>query len=279
MRLLQDRVAIITGAASGIGAAMARTFASEGATVIAADIDVERAQRVTEAIGPTASVFHADVSREEDIRALVDHTVEKHGRLDCMINNAGDSGTGGPIEKVSVAGFERTFDVLVKGVFLGMRYAALQMKRQRFGNIINTASTSGMLAGYSSHAYSAAKAAVIQLTKSVALELGELGIRVNCVCPGAVLTPIFATGADMSTEQIEKAFAPLGKVLSTAQPLPRAGMPEDIAAGALWLASDAASFVNGHALVIDGGLTAGQLWRRHAYEVAQYRKALEFGRS
>ena len=150
--------------------------------------------------------------------------------------------------------------VLLRGVFLGVKHAAEIMQRQHSGSIINTASVAGLQAGYGPHVYSAAKAAVIQLTRSVAMELAESGVRVNCICPGPVATPIFAGAAGLSPEVADEAVETLRRVLANYQPIRRAGLPEDIAQAALWLASDDSSFVTGQALTVDGGLTAGQPW-------------------
>jgi NAD(P)-dependent dehydrogenase (short-subunit alcohol dehydrogenase family) len=150
--------------------------------------------------------------------------------------------------------------VLLRGVFLGMKHATPIMKRQGSGSIISTASVAGLQAGYGPHIYSAAKAAVIHLTRSVAMELGESGVRVNCICPGGIATPIFGKALGLSAEAAEQSVETMQAMLSTFQPIRRAGLPEDVARAALWLASDDSSFVNGHALVVDGGLTGGRMW-------------------
>jgi NAD(P)-dependent dehydrogenase (short-subunit alcohol dehydrogenase family) len=180
----------------------------------------------------------------------------------------------GRIEETSIAGFDETMGVLVRGVLLGMKHAAPVMKRQGGGSIISTASVAGLRTGFGPHVYSAAKAAVIHLTRTVATELGEHGIRVNCICPGAIATPIFGKGLGMSVEQADEIVPLLKGVLQNIQPIKRSGLPEDIAQAALWLASDESSFVNGHALVVDGGLVGGRSWSESQFRRAALRQAL-----
>ncbi|MET0850807.1 MAG: glucose 1-dehydrogenase [Candidatus Rokuibacteriota bacterium] len=271
---LDSKTAVITGGASGIGAATVRLFVAEGARVLVADVQDERGRRLVEELGAAADYVHADVSREADVRAAVARAVDRFGRLDCMFNNAGYAGVGGSIETISAEGFDTTIGVLLRGVFLGMKHAAAAMKPRGAGSIISTASVAGLLAGYGPHVYSAAKAAVIQLTKSVAMELGESGVRVNCICPGGIATPIFGKSLGMDAEAADQAVNVMKGALAGFQPLRRSGLPDDIAHAALWLASDEASFVNGHALVVDGGLTGGRQWSEGRAMRAQLRAAL-----
>jgi NAD(P)-dependent dehydrogenase (short-subunit alcohol dehydrogenase family) len=274
MSRLPNKVALVTGGGSGIGEATVRLFVAEGASVVIADIQDERGRRVAEELGARAAYVHADVSREPDVRAAVADTVRRFGRLDCIFNNAGYGGVGGRIEETSIAGFDETMGVLVRGVLLGMKHAAPVMKRQGGGSIISTASVAGLRTGFGPHVYSAAKAAVIHLTRTVATELGEHGIRVNCICPGAIATPIFGKGLGMSVEQADEIVPLLKGVLQNIQPIKRSGLPEDIAQAALWLASDESSFVNGHALVVDGGLVGGRSWSESQFRRAALRQAL-----
>ena len=260
MDRLKGKVALITGGASGIGEATVRLFVEEGASVVLADIQDDRGQRLVKEIGAHTSYLHADVSRETDVKAMVDETVRRFGRLDCLFNNAGYAGVGGRIGEISVAGFDDTIGVLVRGVFLGMKHAAPIMKRQGAGSIISTASVAGLRTGMGPHVYSAAKAAVIHLTRSVAMELGESGVRVNCICPGGIATPIFGKAFGLPPDRADETIPLMKGVLETLQPIRRPGLPGDIAQAALWLASDESSFVNGHALVVDGGLIGGRLW-------------------
>jgi NAD(P)-dependent dehydrogenase (short-subunit alcohol dehydrogenase family) len=260
MGKLDGKVALITGGASGIGAATVRRFVGEGARVVIADILDDRGRKLATTLGDATSYVHTDVCEEPQIKAAVDHAVERFGRLDCMFNNAGYGGVEGAIEETDTAGLVRTVAVLFNGVVLGMKHAAPVMKRQRSGSIISTASVAGIRASMGPHVYSGCKAAVIHLTRSVAMELGESGVRVNCICPGGIVTPIFGRHLGLSEHQLDERLVALRELLTLAQPIRRAGEPEDIANAALWLASDDSSFVNGHALVVDGGLTGGRTW-------------------
>ena len=260
MGKLDGRSAVITGGASGIGAAAARLFVREGSAVLIADIQDDKGQWLAKELGARAVYLRTDVSQEAAVKAALEAAVMNFGRLDCVFNNAGLGGAAGPIADISLEDYEHTMAVLLRGVFLGMKHAAEIMQRQHSGSIINTASVAGLQAGYGPHVYSAAKAAVIQLTRSVAMELAESGVRVNCICPGPVATPIFAGAAGLSPEVADEAVETLRRVLANYQPIRRAGLPEDIAQAALWLASDDSSFVTGQALTVDGGLTAGQPW-------------------
>lgn len=260
MSRLKGKVALITGGASGIGEATVRLFVEEGASVMLADIQDDRGRHLAGELGPRAGFLHADVSREADVRAAVDETCKRFGRLDCIFNNAGYAGVGGRIDEIPAEGFDETMGVLVRGVFLGIKHAARVMKTQGSGSIISTASVAGLRTGFGPHVYSAAKAAVIHLTHSVAMELGESGVRVNCICPGGIATPIFGKSVGLSPERAEEIIPLMKGVLENMQPIKRPGLPDDIARAALWLASDESGFVNGHALVVDGGLIGGRLW-------------------
>jgi NAD(P)-dependent dehydrogenase (short-subunit alcohol dehydrogenase family) len=260
MGKLDGKVAIITGGASGIGQAAVRLFVAEGSRVLIADIQDDKGEQLAEELGTPVAYVHTDVGQESDVKAAIDHAVTRFGRLDCLYNNAGLAGVSGPIETLPVEGYDSTMGILLRGVFLGMKHAAPIMKQQGAGSIISTASVAGLQAGYGPHIYSAAKAAVIHLTRSVAMELGESGVRVNCICPGGIATPIFGKALGLSAEAADQTIATMQPILANLQPIRRSGLPEDIARAALWLASDEASFVNGHALVVDGGLTGGRMW-------------------
>jgi NAD(P)-dependent dehydrogenase (short-subunit alcohol dehydrogenase family) len=274
MGKLEGKVAIITGGASGIGAATARLFADEGASVLIADLQDDKGGELAEALGSRSAYLHADVSRENDVEALVGRAMEAHGRLDCMFNNAGIAGPTGPIESVDVAGFDEAVGVLLRGVFLGIKHAAPVMKRQGSGSIISTASVAGLRTGYGNHIYSAAKAGVIQLTRSVAMELGESGVRVNCICPGFIPTPMIGRARGLPIHEADGKLEEIRESFTNAQPLRRPGDPTDIAKAALWLASDDSSFVNGHALVVDGGVTGGRTWSDYLEAIDGLKKTL-----
>ncbi|MBI4765076.1 MAG: glucose 1-dehydrogenase [Deltaproteobacteria bacterium] len=259
MGRLEGKVAVITGGSSGIGAATARLFAREGAGLVIADILDEQGQNLATELGDKAIYRHTNVIIEEEVQAAVNLAMEKYGRLDCMFNNAGLGGTGGPIEETDMAGFDITVAILFKGVMLGMKHAARVMIPQGFGNIISTASVAGHKTGFGGHTYSACKAAIIHLTRSVAMQLGEFGIRVNCVCPGGIVTPIFGRALGLTEEDIEKTLDPIKGVFKNIQALPRAGLPEDVAKAVLFLAGDDSDFINGEALQVDGGVGRGFL--------------------
>ena len=278
MGKLNDKVAIITGGASGIGEATVRLFVEEGANVLIADIQDDKGRRLDEELGSNAVYLHTDVSQEADVKTAIEHILQEFGRLDCIFNNAGIGGVSGPIESIPVEGFDKTIGVLLRGVFLGIKHAAPVMKRQGSGSIINNASVAGLRTGYANHIYSAAKAAVIHLTRSVAMELGENGVRVNCICPGFIATPLIGRARGLSVEAAEKTVDVVKTIFEHSQPLRRSGLPEDVAQAALWLASDYSSFVNGHALVVDGGLIGGRMWSDYLEAINQLRSAMGLDR-
>ena len=253
---LEGRVAIITGGASGIGAASARLFVEHGARVIVADLQTDLGSALARELSPSVVFQRTDVSNENDVRAAVSRAEAAFGRLDCMFNNAGFGGALGTVVETPVEEWDLTFHVLVRGVFLGMKHSAPLIRRQG-GSIVSTASAAGFVGGYSPHAYAAAKAAVIQLTKSVALEMAEDRIRVNCICPGFIATPLALNTVGKPQSAMDALKPPMARM----QPIQRPGEPRDIAEMALFLASDRASFVTGQALVVDGGFTAGRPWR------------------
>lgn len=258
MGRLDSKVAIITGGASGIGASTVRRFVEEGAKVLIGDLDAEKGEALAADLGDAAAFLPTDVSREEQVAAMVSEATDLWGRLDCLLNNAGFGGALGPISKTTVDDYDLTMDVLLKSVFLGMKHAAPVMSAQGSGSIISTASVAGLRAGYGPHFYSVAKCAVIHLTKSVALELGEQNVRVNAICPGFVATPL-ATGRPSASEQQVQKLRDAG---AASQLLGRVGEPVDIANMALFLASDESEWVTGQEFVVDGGLDAGQPWSK-----------------
>ncbi|MPY95260.1 MAG: SDR family oxidoreductase, partial [Acidimicrobiia bacterium] len=207
---LEGKVAVVTGGASGIGAATVELFVAEGARVVIGDLQGEVGEEVAGSLGERASFLPCDVSKEDQVKALVDEAVSRFGRLDCIYNNAGFGGAIGPVESITEDDFDLTFDVLLKGVFFGMKHAAPVLKAQGSGSIISTASMAGLRTGIGAHLYNVAKAAVIHLTSSVANELAEQSIRVNCVCPGFVGTPLAAgkpisySGREAAEARVEK---------------------------------------------------------------------------
>ncbi|MBK6317664.1 MAG: SDR family oxidoreductase [Dehalococcoidia bacterium] len=264
---IEGKVAVITGAASGIGAATARLFVAEGAKVVLADIQDERGARMVEELGPSASYRHTDVTNEDDIEGAVGHAVEKFGRLDVMFNNAGRGHAEGLIEDLTPQMFREVTDILLGSVVFGMKHAVPVMKRQGSGVIINTASIAGLGVGYGGSMYSASKAAVIHLTRVIANEVGESNIRVNAIAPGAIPTAIFGRAGGMTQEAAEALIPMLRAGFATAQPIPRSGDANDVANAALWLASEASSFVTGICIPVEGGLTTGKLFSQRVAEM------------
>jgi len=254
---LQGKIALITGAASGIGRASVERFVADGARVLAADIDEEKGEALAAAHGDAVRFLRTDVAIESDVKAAVAACVKTFRRLDCLFNNAGFGAIRGPLAELDFAHYDRMMSVLLRGVFAGFKHAIPVMQEQGTGVILSTSSVAGLQAGYGPHVYSAAKAAVIQLTRTAALELGPHKIRVNCLCPGGIATPIFGLSHGLSRGAAEQSAEGLRTLFKKLQPIPRAGLPEDVAAAAAFLASDDASFISGHALVIDGALTAG----------------------
>jgi NAD(P)-dependent dehydrogenase (short-subunit alcohol dehydrogenase family) len=253
MGRLDNKVAVITGAASGIGLATAVRFAGEGAAVVLGDLNLEggeSAVRQCKEHGGRAVFQKCNVQAESEIKSLIDRAVSEYDKLDIIFNNAGVGGAVGTIEETTVENWDMTQAILLRAVFIGMKHAVPEMKKAGGGSIISTASVAGLRGGSGPHSYSAAKAAVINLTRSVALEVGEHKIRVNCICPGGINTPLLSNripGGQPTTEM----------VLSQIQAIKRAGHPDDIASMALFLASDEWQWITGTAMVVDGGLTAG----------------------
>jgi NAD(P)-dependent dehydrogenase (short-subunit alcohol dehydrogenase family) len=276
MGRLEGKVAVITGATSGIGLRTAEVFVAEGAKVVAAGRRAAEGEALAARLGPASIFRRTDVTDEGQMKALIAAAVAKFGRIDCLFNNAGGPAQTGGIEGLDAARFDAAMATLVRSVMLGMKHASPHMRRQGSGSIINNGSIAGRLAGFStSIVYGAAKAAVIHLTKCVAMELGEVGIRVNSISPGAIATGIFGKALGLSVDAAEKTPAVIREAFKTAQPIQRAGVPDDIAYAAVYLASDESSFVNGADLVVDGGMTGGRNWSVQQQGYVAMRKALD----
>ena len=276
MGRLDGKVAVITGATSGIGLRTAEVFVAEGAKVVIAGRRVAEGEALGKKLGGSCVFRQTDVTIEEQMHALIALAVDKFGKLDCLFNNAGGPAQTGGIEGLEVARFDAAMATLVRSVMLGMKHAAPYMKKQGSGSIINNGSIAGRLAGFSSSiVYGEAKAAVIHLTRCVAMELGESGVRVNSISPGAIATGILAKALGLSTEAAETTDTIMREVYKSAQPIPRAGLPDDIARAAVFLASDESSFVNGHDLVVDGAITGGRNWSQQQQGYVALRKALD----
>ncbi len=249
---LRDRVAIITGAGSGIGYAIAQLFGQEGATVVIAEIDPARGAEAAialERMGCPAVFIETDVASRASVQAMVDQTLERYGRVDILVNNAGIALIG-PSETFSEEDWRKSIDVMQTGVFFCAQAAGRVMIRQKGGNIVNVASINGFAAFPQRLAYCAAKAAVIMMTKVLAIEWAEHNIRVNAVAPGVTRTPL--------VERVIASGIIQEEMYTRRTPLRRLARPEEIARAVLYLASDDASFVTGEVLVIDGGWTAYQ---------------------
>lgn len=252
------KTVVVTGAASGIGAESARLFAREGAAVYAADIDTEGGDAlVAEGVGDVR-FQRCDVSDVASIRALMDRAAAETGGIDVVFNNAGAGGARAKIFEIEPDEWDRTMDLLLRSVAFGIRYAVPHMKDRPGAAIVNTASVAATGSGYSPTAYAVAKAAVLHLTKVAAADLAQFGIRVNAVLPGFINTNIFTASLEVPDEAKRMAKAMIAQASANAQPVKRGGQPRDIAEACAYLASEAASFVNGTGLLVDGGLTIGQ---------------------
>ena len=248
---LKGKVVLVTGGGSGIGRATCLAFAREGARVAVADVDLEGAEetvRLMDGVGGRGVVLQVDVTKAREVAALVDKVVEEFGKLDCAFNNAGIGGEVMNTHEYPEDDWDRVLDVNLKGVWLCMKYEIPVMLRQGGGAIVNTASIYGLGGSAGYIAYNAAKHGVVGVTRTAALEYAEVGVRVNAVCPGYILTPMTIPGIEANPE--------LERKMVSQTPMGRMGKPEEIAEAVVWLCSDAASFVTGHTMTSDGGYMA-----------------------
>jgi len=253
---LEGKVAVITGAASGIGAVTAEKFVEHGARVVLGDIQEPEGRAMVEKLGDAAHFQRCDVTVEDDVAALVNAAVEHFGQLDIMFNNAGIVGAMGPLDTTPAAEWQRTLDILLNGVFYGMKHASGIMKKQGSGSIISMSSVAGVTGGLGPHAYAAAKHAVVGITRNLAAEVGAYGVRVNCLAPYSVATPMVADAYLGDHTDIDQTV----KMLTDESPLRgRPGLADDVANAALWLASDESGYTSGHTLTIDAGITTGSV--------------------
>ncbi len=250
---VENKIALVTGGGSGLGRATVQALAREGAKVLVADLNLESAHETVTMVAETggeASAFAMDVTIAAQVEAMVQTTIERYGRLDCAFNNAGIPGkVGTSVIDYEEEDWDRVIAVDLKGVWLGMKYELKQMLKQGRGVVVNTASIAGLVGLVGSSPYVASKHGVVGLTKTAALEFAQQNIRVNAVCPGVFRTPL-----------VEKVIAELPEreeLYLSAQPIGRMGRPEELAEAVVWLCSDAASFVTGHAFPVDGGYVAG----------------------
>jgi NAD(P)-dependent dehydrogenase (short-subunit alcohol dehydrogenase family) len=250
-RLLDGKIALVTGGGSGIGRATALAFAREGAKVLIADVIVDSAKETLQMIkeaGGEGMVTKVDVSQSEEVESMVNQLVDTYGRLDCAFNNAGIGGGWGFTAKCTEEEWDRVMSINLKGVWLCMKYEIPQMLQQGGGSIVNTASVAGLVGMLGTPAYVASKHGVVGITKAAAMEYATSGIRINAVCPGIIRTPMIGRRLERKPES--------EAVYRSMEPMGRLGTPEEIAEAVVWLSSDAASFVTGLPMAVDGGLVA-----------------------
>lgn len=248
---MKDKVALVTGAASGIGRSTALAFAQQKAAVVLADVNIEGGQETLSRIrdlGQKAKFVSCDTSKQADIENMVDEAVKTFGRLDYAFNNAGIEGEQAPTADCTVENWDRVISVNLKGVWLCMKYQIPQMLKQGGGAIVNCSSVAGLVGFLGIPAYVASKHGIIGLTKTAALEYAKSNIRINSVCPGVIQTPMI--------ERFIHGEAQIEKLLKEGEPVGRMGTPEEIASAVLWLCSGGASFVIGHSMAVDGGWVA-----------------------
>lgn len=261
---LGGKIAVVTGGTSGIGRRVVERFRAEGAEVVFTGRRSGLGSEIAQATG--ATFVEADAGSETDAERTIRRTLDRHGRVDILMNNAGAPAPPGRLEELPLDGFDEAIRVHVRGALAHIKHVASSMRAQGAGSIINVGSVAGHRAGYSgSMIYAVAKAAIIHMTRCAAMELGEDGVRVNSISPGGIATGIFAKSLGMDAEHGETTVEKVKRALATLQAIPRAGLTDDIAAAATFLASDEASFVNGEDMVIDGGL----IWGRRRSETVK----------
>ena len=253
---LEGKVAVITGAASGIGAATAKAYVDHGARVVLGDIQDEACESMAAALGGASQAIfcHCNVTAEADVQRLVETAVSEFGQLDVIFNCAGIVGAVGPMSTTPAEEWKLTLDIMINGVFYGMKHASRYMKDAGSGSIISMSSTAGVMGGLGPHAYTAAKHAVVGMTKNLAAEMGGFGVRVNCIAPAGMATPMVADVLTGNHHNLDDTIA----ALAEASPLRgRAGLAQDVANAALWLASDESGYTSGLTLTVDAGATTG----------------------
>lgn len=253
----EGKTIVITGGSSGIGRGTVDLFLHEGARVVMGDIDADEGSAMMASLGDNFHFLKCDVTQEDQIKALMDHAAEQTGGIDIVFNNAGAGASRDTIDGISGDDWDFAMALLLKSVAMGIRHAAPYLKKRGGGSIINTSSICAFQAGFGPIAYSTAKAGVLHLTKVAAAELAQYKIRVNAICPGFIQTNIFAATVGATKEEALQMNAILGQAAASVQPIARPGVPNDIAETVAYFASDAAGFVTGTHLLIDGGLLVG----------------------
>ncbi|MDM0014444.1 SDR family NAD(P)-dependent oxidoreductase [Variovorax sp. J22P168] len=259
----EGKTVVVTGAASGIGRASALRFAAEGAQVVAADIDAVGGEALAAQSGGRIVFQRTDVCEVDQIRALMDFAAERSGGIDVLFNNAGAGGARARIDEIDAEAWDRTMNLLLRSVAMGIRHAVPHMIARGGGAIVNTASVAALSTGMAPTAYSVAKAGVLQLSKTAAADLARHRIRVNAVCPGLIRTGIFSASFDVPQALKASVDEMVAAMAAKAQPVARAGTAEDIAGAVSYLASDDAAFVTGTHLLVDGGMLVGP---RHSWD-------------
>jgi len=276
MARLEGKIAIVTGGTSGIGERTVEVFAAEGATVVFCGRRQELGDKIAAKLGGKVEFVRTDMTVEAEVESLMKGVVERHGRIDVLFNNAGGPAPRCSIADVDMAELNQAMNILVNSVVLGMKHAAPIMKAQGSGSIINNASVAAHQAGWSSSTfYSMCKAAVLHLSRCVAMELAESGVRVNSISPGAIATGIFGKVFGLSDEKAEETAGAFKQAFAGMQPIKRAGLPDDIAQAALFLASDESSFMAARDIVVDGGLLGGRQWSTQQEGVGAMKAALD----
>ena len=270
---LEGKVAVITGAASGIGRATTELFVAEGAKVVVADLQEDVGAAFAAELGDSATFVACNVVDEAQVAAAVNEATDRWGRLDVVYANAGFVGVTGPMESISSDDYDKTMNVLLRGVFYTIKHAAPIMKAQGSGSMIATASVCGLEAGIGTHIYTVAKAGVISMMRSMALEMAEHGVRSNAICPGYIATSLMAgrMRSQVSDDETEQRLEKSRDIMGQSQPMHRVGEPDDIAKMALFLASDDSEWVTGTAQVVDGGLILGKPWRKQPRTMTEVR--------
>lgn len=272
MRRLEGKVAVITGAASGIGLGTLERFVDEGARVIAADIQDDKASTLVARFGDSIAYCHCDVRDEAQIKSAIDMAVQTFGGLDILFNNAGAVLGMEPIEELDVDLWRSTFELHVTSAALGIKHAIAPMRMQGGGSIINTSSVAGIQAGAGPMAYSSAKAAVLHMSRVAAAELAAYNIRVNAVLPGLIATSIFGVFFGLDVDEADQMATTVSQRIGAFQPVARSGEPSDVASAVAYLASSDAGFVTGTHIIVDGGITVGP---RHSWDRSAISHILE----